>query len=305
MTALAFGYFASRKVDIAIVEVGLGGRLDATNVLTPLLTVTTDISFDHMEILGRTLRRIAAEKAGIIKPGIPHVIGHLPRPAVRVMRETAHRRHAPLVPLIAERINIDKHKVRLQFTGRTLSLSNVRPALAGLHQLQNAAVALHSCDQLRLQGLKLPVAAIRNGLKQAVWPGRFQIIRRKDRPTTILDVGHNAGGVRAFVQSFRTLFPERTAHVIVGFVQRKEHQAMFDSLRIVAREYFLVPMKTHRSVPPAVMEKSVDFKGVLTHRCGSLEAAVRSLERECSQDDIIVVIGSHYLVGEYIQSYGH
>lgn len=303
VTALAFDYFRRTKVDIAVIEVGLGGRLDATNVLHPLLTMTTDISFDHMEQLGHSLEAIASEKAGIIKQGVPHLIGILPPQAMNVMVERCRVHDAPLVPLSSTDFSSNEPPGFVTFHTNELSVRHAPLALYGSHQTTNAALALKAVTVLRTRGFRISEKAIKQGLKTTHWPGRFQIIHRRNHPTMVCDVGHNVGGVNAFVDSFQKRFPNRRCFCIVGFVQKKEHQKMFDALSIVTAEYLLVKMKTRRSADPVEFLKSIDWHGIPARKVSSLDTAIRSLTKRLSHDDIIVVIGSHYLVGEFLEKY--
>ncbi len=304
ITAMALYYFQRAGVDIAVIETGLGGRLDATNVLTPLLTITTDISRDHVEILGSSLRKIATEKAGIIKPSVPHLIGLLPREAEQVMRQRCRSVGAPLHRLTKSDFLVDSSQGRLDFTWNGCCLKKVAPALNGPHQLSNAALALKALAILDSDGLKVNRLAMRTGLHAVDWPGRFQIVSRRGRPTVILDVCHNASGVAAFVGTFRICFPNQKAHFVTGFVRRKPHQEMIDLMVPIASGFHLVPLKTHRSTDLSVLIDQTDFRGVPVRRSGSLTVALRRLLKTCRSDDIIVVAGSHFLVGEFLGKFG-
>jgi dihydrofolate synthase/folylpolyglutamate synthase len=304
VTAMAFEHFARVGADIAIIETGLGGRFDATNVLTPLVTITTDISRDHMEILGNTLPKIAFEKAGIIKTGVPHVSGFLPESAEKVIRRACRERGAPYHRLLSKEFQPFVHEMKLGFASNGFSIAPFQPGLYGEHQLRNCAVALKALSVLRQNGWPVSMRAIRNGLANTRWPGRFQIIRRPNQPDLLFDVGHNAGGIAAFVKAFQNHYPGRKAHVITGFVKRKEHQKMFDALRHITREYHLVPLKTHRSTDVDQLISQINWRAVPIRRCAGLRSAYNKLAKACSHDDIIAVVGSHYLVGEFFQAYG-
>jgi dihydrofolate synthase/folylpolyglutamate synthase len=287
-----------------VIEVGLGGRLDATNVLTPELTICTDISFDHVEILGRSLKKIAGEKAGIIKKNVPHLIGMLPREAEKVMREKCRKMKAPLTKLTKNDFTNYPERFTLDFTSPQFSFKRLKPALIGTHQLTNAALALKALAILNSKGLVLKKSAIVRGMRTTDWPGRFQIIKRPNRPTYVLDVCHNAGGAEAFVASYKRRFPKHRPAIIIGLVKRKDHQTMFDSFWDIARRYMLVNMKTHRSVSPREMVETIDFKGIPFWRCKDLDSAIKQLLPDIDNDDIVAVIGSHYLVGEFLQKHG-
>jgi dihydrofolate synthase/folylpolyglutamate synthase len=285
--------------------VGLGGRLDATNVLQPVVTVITDISLDHTEILGPTLRDIAREKAGIIKPGIPTVIGLLPVEARRVTAAVCGDLGAPLVSLTRKNFRVDQNGLGLDFVSHGLRLSKLVPSLKGKHQMRNAAVVLKTAEIIRKQGISLPLRALKTGIEHTEWSGRFQIVRENgSSPTVVLDVCHNPGGVAAFVDTFRRVFPGKRAHVLLGFIKRKAHQEMIDNLVIIASEFRLTRLPTNRGVDPRELETTLNWRGTPVLRCARFDTAYRRLLKQTGPDDIIAVIGSHYLVGEYLSKYG-
>ena len=303
VTALAFGYFRDQQVDYAVIEVGLGGRLDATNLLTPLVTVCTDISFDHVEILGKTLTRIAKEKAGIIKPGVPHVVGILPPEAGKVMKQTCRQRKAPLFAVTLRTASVDKVHLSLKYSYTASKRINLAPSLKGLHQLKNTTVALKTLSVLRERGVPISAKSIVNGIQNTNWPGRFQMIRLPKGPTVVLDVCHNAAGARAFADTFKRVFPAKRASVILGVVKKKEHQEMVEAFKAFTEEFTLIPLKTHRSMPPRELIATVDFEPIPVTIKGNIDSAYRRLLRRTGPDDILVVAGSHYLVGEFLQKY--
>ena len=303
ITAMALDHFKRAGVDLAVIETGLGGRLDATNVLTPLLTITTDISRDHTEILGTSLKKIAFEKAGIIKPEAPHLISLLPDVARTVIQRRCRELAAPLHRLTRSDFLVHADSSRFDFRSNGNRIENLRTSLSGSHQATNAALALKALTIIDKLGIAVPVEAMRKGLKQVDWPGRFQVIKHRGRPTMILDVCHNAAGVGAFVKTFQTRFKGRKAHIITGFVQRKPHREMFGLLSRIACEFHLVPLKTRRSVDPDELISGVDFAGLPVYRARGLGAAVNRLLKKCCPDDTIIIAGSHFLVGEYVEKF--
>ncbi len=303
-TALALDYFARKKIDVAVIETGLGGRLDATNVLSPSLTMTTDIDFDHTEILGTTLKKISEEKAGIIKPGRPHLVGLLPAQAIAIFARQCQQLKSPLHKLSDAEFRMESGRMMVDFKDQGMELAEVAPALYGPHQLKNTALVLKAASIFRQNGLHVSKKAIADGIKNTNWPGRFQILSRPGYPTVVLDVAHNPGGVRAFVESFKQRFPNKQAGLVTGFVKGKMHQPMFDLLSEISAEYALVPLRSHRSVELRELLKTVEL-GDVPYKCyGSLSAAFRKLTKKGGSDDIICVVGSHYLVGEYLEKFG-
>jgi len=207
-TAIAMLYFARQRVDTAVLEVGLGGRLDATNVVTPRVSVITAISFDHMAILGNTLAEIAREKAGIIKSGIPVVSAPQPAEALAVIEQIAHERHAPLT-LVGR--DVAFQVTDASETGLRVAIEGpgyrhiVRPNLMGEHQAANAATAVAAMEVLRRQGVSLTSQDIAFGLRRVRWPGRLEIIAR--RPTIIVDGAHNVDSAEKLKSALDMFFP--------------------------------------------------------------------------------------------------
>jgi len=304
ITAMGLEHFARAGVEIAVIETGLGGRLDATNVLRPELTITTDISRDHLEILGTTIRKIAREKAGILKKSVPHLVGLLPEAAESVIRHHCRRAGSRFHKLTPRDFVFDTDRFRLDFKYNGLALSGVRPSLIGPQQLKNTALVLKAVSILNERGLRVSKRAILQGISQTDWPGRFQIVEYPDKPIHVFDVCHNAAGVQAFADTFRIRFPGKKARIITGFVKRKEHQKMFNSLSKVAESYALVPLRTGRSTNLDDLIRNIDWKDVPLKRYGSLKTAHRKTLRDSCHGDVIAVIGSHYLVGEFFDKIG-
>ncbi len=303
ITAMALDYFKRAGVDIAVIETGLGGRLDATNVLAPLLTITTEISRDHTEILGHSIRKIAFEKAGIIKPASAHLISLLHSDARDVIADRCRELGAPLYRLSRSDFSAARLAEEFEFRSNGYRWSGLRPSLSGRHQIINAALAVKALTIIDRLGIAVPENAVRQGLRQVTWPGRFQILRRRNRPTVILDVCHNENGVAAFVETFEKRYPGRKAYVISAFVQRKPHRRMFALLSRIACEFSLVPMRTRRRVELDELIERVDFGEIPVYRARGLRSAFSRLAKKCSPDDIIIVAGSHYLVGEFLEKF--
>ena len=202
-TAAAFELFRRASVEVAVCEVGLGGRLDATNVLSPLVTAITSIGFDHQQHLGNSLREIAAEKAGIIKPGVPVVVGRVEPDAARVIYYIALERAAPLIPA-HEGVEVESIALTPARIGQTIRLRTpvrdygpIDLRLEGAHQVDNAVVAVRVLESLDAAGQKVPADAIVRGLAQVEWPGRLQRLRFSDGRSALLDAAHNPAGAQA------------------------------------------------------------------------------------------------------------
>ncbi len=315
MTALAFDYFRARGVEIAVLEVGLGGRLDATNVVTPLVSAITSISFDHTAILGNTLAQIAREKAGIIKPDIPVVVAPQPDEALQVIEKIAREKNAPLVevaPDLAFQISdsvfqvtpieqtLDGQKFTLTRQTEILDMSiftlDLQINLLGKHQLANAATALAALMLLRENGVAIPDDAIRAGLARVDWRGRFEILARE--PFLIVDGAHNADSARQLVETLRETFPHTRIHFIFGASGDKDIAGMFAELLPAAASLILTRSRNPRAADPArLADLAAKFQGE-TSTAPDLAAALRDARQRASQNDVVCVAGSLFVVAE-------
>ncbi|UCD95243.1 MAG: bifunctional folylpolyglutamate synthase/dihydrofolate synthase [Candidatus Zixiibacteriota bacterium] len=298
-TALAFCYFAHKKVDIAVVETGLGGRLDATNALRPVLSIITDISFDHTNVLGDTLRKIAFEKAGIVKDGIPALVGVVKREPRAEIARACRRRKAPIFYLNHADFGRDGRPFRFDYDHNGLNIRRLEPSLHGNHQITNAALAVRAAQILSLSGFPVRKKHIREGLNKTVWPGRFQTITAAGKPTVILDVGHNPAGIKAMVDCFKELYPGRKADIVIGFVRNKDLRKSVGHIRPLVRRVEVVRLNTHRTAEP---EEVASFFGKRTPLSisSSVAESSRKLVDSADPDDIIIVCGSHFAVGDFL-----
>ena len=310
VTALAFEYFRSQGVDIAVVEVGLGGRLDATNIIEPpLVAVITSIGLDHMEYLGETLPAIAAEKAGILKTGSAAVTATRDPSALEVIRQTAAERRVDLWTVAPEEVaggaDIRWRKRASNPDGQTFDLhlpdgeyASLEIALAGDHQLDNAACAVGAIHRLRRTGRRIPETAIRQGLAMARWPGRFEILRR--RPWVILDGAHNPQGAAALRRALEMVLPGARPVMVLGAMGDKDIEALVEPLASLARTVVATcPSYPGRAADPAVIADVARRVRDEVQVIQPAAAALRhGLDLLTGEDDVLVVAGSLYLVGE-------
>jgi len=301
-TALAFCYFAEKKVDLAVVEVGLGGKLDATNTLKPELSIITDINFDHTNILGRTLKKIAFEKAGIVKRGVPVLVGTMkPEPRQEIKRISVKRRSPMfyqgngIIKLSGKRFGFDYHH-------HNLELSNLRTSLPGKHQILNAGLAVRAVELLNENGFNILKRDIRSGLKNTVWRGRFQIIKRRRKPTIILDVGHNPSGLKAVVECFQEMYPKRKADIIAGFVRFKNLDKIIRHLIPIARNVEIARLNSDRGTSPEDIAAVFARRKFFASISDSLTDSARRMVKAAHPDDIILICGSHFAVGEFLEN---
>ncbi len=315
MTALAFDYFRTRGVEIAVLEVGLGGRLDATNVVTPLVSVITSISYDHTAILGDTLTQIAHEKAGIVKPGIPVVTSPQSAEALAVIQATAHTKNAPLVevsPDLDFRVadaayqitnaegDLDRQKFVLARQSETFDLTfsntDFEINLLGQHQRSNAATALAALFVLRDQGVAIPDRAIQRGLAQVEWHGRFEILSRA--PFVIVDGAHNADSARVLVETLRDHFPRARLHLIFGASGDKDIAGMFAALLPATESLILTHSHNARAADPARLADLAAPYDVETSIAPDLATALQDGRQRAGLDDVICATGSLFVAAE-------
>ncbi len=299
-TALAFWYFRKKQVDYAVVEVGLGGRLDATNVLNPLLSIITHIDLDHTKILGPTLQHIAREKAGIIKPAVPLVSGEQRPELVSYFRGVCMERGSSLTrskPLKADyQIRGGEMAIDAMLNGS--GTKRLISPLIGEHQLRNLAVVLKSVEVLRKRGLRISDGAVRRGIRGSRWPARFQIVSK--RPVIVLDAAHNADGMRALSGTFRAVYPNRRAVLLCGFLERPDHDEIMRILAPITRRAVITIPPSNRAaeiegVIWAAVAAGVDFDVQRKIR----DAVMRALQLT-RRDDVLLVCGSQYMIGEVI-----
>ena len=287
-------YFARQQVDVAVVEVGLGGRLDATNLVTPVASVITTISKDHEAYLGADLLSIAREKGGIIKPDVPVVLGALPAEVIDFFKELAFGRRARAYFLGRDFRIFLKNKSLFDNLGMKQTLSDLALALRGRHQKRNAAVALGALEVAR-EIFPVSAAVIREGLATVAWPGRFEIMR--ERPTVVLDGAHNGEGVKALVEEIEDFREERKVKLLFASMEDKDWRLMLKMLAEVAQEVVLTRVTMERSADPKRLAGHI--AGRVPHRViEDPRQAVGSLLADAEPDDILLVAGSLYLLGE-------
>jgi len=294
VTVMAFIYFARRQIDVAVVEVGLGGRLDATNLVRPVVSLISTISKDHEAYLGSDLLSIAREKGGIIKRGIPSVCGALPTEVAALLKDIADERAAPAYFLGRDFIFSLKNEDRFDYRGLKWRLSDLDIALRGKHQKRNAALALAG---LEIAAREFPVneSALRAGLRTVRWPGRFEILR--DKPTIVLDGAHNGEGVRALIEELESFREQRTVRLLFAAMEDKDWRLMLEGFSEVVDEIVLTRANMERCADPFYLASQLS--GKIPHRAfGNASAALEHILERAESDDIILIAGSLYLIGE-------
>lgn len=294
LTAAAFVYFAESGVDFSVLEVGMGGRWDATNVITPLVSVITNVSKDHMEYLGTTIGEIASEKARIIKRGVPAVTGARGR-ALGVIKEYAAGLKSPLKIYGRDFRSRGENTDDFDYTGSAWRLPGLRSNLKGLYQIENLSVAIAALEALsENHGIEIRERDLRRGLLSIGWRGRLEILR--ENPPLILDSAHNPGGAKALVKSLKTMYPSLKFTFLIGMLVDKDHSRFIRELTPLARKFIVTEIESERAIGAKALAKKVSriFPGaVRTEK--DFRKAYKDLLNE---DKPACIAGSLYLTGE-------
>jgi dihydrofolate synthase/folylpolyglutamate synthase len=310
--ALAFDYFAAEQVDIAVVEVGLGGRLDSTNIITPLVSLITNISYDHQAMLGNTLPEIASEKAGIIKPSRPAVISQT-QPEVRsVFEAKAQQEGSPLLfadtryearptpPVVDGTTGVQV--VNVWRDGQPF-LANVELALLGDYQRLNLPGVLAALDELQTQGFNIPESALRLGLREVTrltgLRGRWSILGQ--HPLVVADTGHNEAGLRLVLDQLARV-PHRHLHLVIGTVNDKDVTKV---LALLPRDatYYFCQADIPRALPADELANLAAAQGLTGRSYGAVPAAVAAARAAAAPDDVVFIGGSTFVVAEVAELY--
>ncbi len=299
-TAIGFLYFAQQAVDIAVVEVGLGGRLDATNVVTPLLSVITSISYDHTFVLGHTLAAIAGEKGGIIKPNRPLVIAPQKDEARDVFIALAQERHAPLTQVgVDVTYSLGEHSLagqsfRVAHKGQTGAPLELSIPLLGTHQVENAATAYAALLIARQEGFAIPDEAIRRGFVAVEWMGRFEILQTD--PPVVLDSAHNQDSALRLAQTLQTYFPGRRVVLVFGASEDKDITGMFEELIPNVDELIATQSIHPRALEAGKLVEMAQPYGKSARAVVPLEDAMRAALEDAAPDGLVLVTGSLFVV---------
>ena len=305
MTALAFAHFRRQQVDVAVVEVGLGGRLDATNVVTPLVSVITTLGYDHTHLLGKTLHEIAGEKAGIIKDDVPVVCAPQAAEALEVVEQKAAEHRAPLTLVgrdwwyQVDRSSLDGQEFTAGPAGEPGEAYRI--PLLGRHQALNAAVALAALDIVKAHFEGLDLDAIKSGLANVRWPGRMQILSR--RPLVMLDGAHNVDSARALASAIRELFPERRRILVIGVTGDKDVNSILTTLMPLAETIIATQAQHPRGMPADELGQRFEELGANCQSAPDVASALQQALELAGPDDVVCVTGSLYVVGDALAAW--
>lgn len=309
-TALAFLYFKERDVDAAVIEVGLGGRLDATNVVVPIVSVITSISYDHTFVLGNTLREIATEKCGIIKSGVPVVSAPQEQEAMAVIEQIAQQRRAPLSvvgrDVLARSVQRELTHQIVEMTLRQPSVGNspenaqktvqVRLPLLGDHQVENAAVAYLAIDRFRQQALSITEEQILDGFSRTSWPGRFEILHTS--PPLILDCAHNRESCHQLILTVQDFFPNRRVQLIFGASEDKDIDGMFQELIPLVDQAIFTRSFHPRAISPYLLKDKINSQNISAQVVEDVSDALQQALQQVTEHQLVLVTGSIFVVAE-------
>jgi len=310
-TALAFSYFANNKVDIAVLETGMGGRLDATNVVNPLISIITNISLEHTNHLGKTLPQIAFEKAGIVKNKVPTITLIENKEVSQVIKNVCAQRKSPLFVSLnnsTERSIQYKRFVRGDVRIHQLLLDRnifdfgeykgLELNLGGRHQITNACLAISTVGRLKEVGWKIDNKAVREGLNHVNWRGRLEIFRRN--PLTLLDVAHNPAGTKALVDALDEFFPKKKITFIFGVMADKDYTSILKEICRKAKFIVLTKPGYRRAADPESLEKVVRKESKPYKIIPNVKHAYIFALKNAESNEVICITGSHFTVGEFL-----
>lgn len=295
-TAMAFYEFARRQVDFAVIETGMGGRMDATNIITPMLSIITNISLEHKIYLGRTIAAITAEKAGIIKPAVPVVTGVTQPSAKTVVRRVAAQQSAPLYIQGRDFQVRRSGPERFAYRGIDHRWPGMRTALMGAHQMANAALTLAACELLMRSRVALSADHVQSGLARNRWPGRLEVVSHN--PYVILDGAHNLMAARGLGRFLRQALTGRRITLVLGILDDKPYRTILKDLVPACSRLIITRPKIDRALAPEILEAAAAAMISDLQTIADVGAAVRYAIETSGPDDAVCVAGSLYVVGE-------
>jgi dihydrofolate synthase/folylpolyglutamate synthase len=301
--AMAFDYFAQQKIDVAVIETGLGGRLDSTNIIMPELSIITNIGYDHMNILGDTLEKIAYEKAGIIKQNIPVVIGEKINETIPVFQLSAKEKNAPIIfaqdNFYVQDFSYEHHRLKTEVADKRKNEHHIYYLdLPGIYQTKNLITVLEAIHQLQLKNWSIKKPDIETALKKVKHltglHGRWEKI--KDNPTVIIDVAHNHEGIKQLMEQLE-LMSYKELHLIIGFVKDKNVSDIL-SLFPKTANYYFTKAQIPRALNEYVLTAEAKHYGLEGKSFPDVNTALNKALTHANKDDLILICGSVFLVGE-------
>jgi dihydrofolate synthase/folylpolyglutamate synthase len=304
-TAMAFKYFENRRVDVATVEVGLGGRLDATTALHPEITVITSIGLDHTKTLGETIPLIASEKAGILKEETPLVCGTYKKEAVEVINKVAAEKKVKVYQIEKDySFEAVRNKINsniFNFHSENMNIENIELKMNGFHQFQNASTAIMAylafCNKI---GIEADIHALKNALKNAFWPGRFEVLNETKKPYVVVDGAHNPEGINALIKNWKTYFPGKKPVLLTGMLSGKKYSSMTSELAAISEEIVVTEPNAPRETDTQLIfneYKKHKSERQVHYMADHIKACERAFELSEKYDSPILITGSLYVIG--------
>ncbi len=295
-TAMALHYFKQKLVDLAILEVGLGGRLDSTNVVDPLIAIITNIAKDHEEYLGKSILKIAQEKAGIIKKGRPLITAATQPLVLRLFSKVCQGKESPYFRVGKEFRYVRAEDGDFDYEGLNRKLWGIHLNLKGFHQVINATTALGAMEVLEDLGYRVSTHAMIDGLKEVDWPGRLEIV--SSSPRVILDGAHNPAGALVLKESLEKEFQYQNLILLIGIMKDKDIPSMLHLLAPLAHHIILTKPHTDRATPPSLLKKALGQNGKKAEIAEDLREAIERGLSLAQEEDLLCITGSLYTVGE-------
>ena len=291
-TAMAFHHFNNNDVDIAVIETGLGGRLDSTNVVNPSLTVMTPISLDHREILGETIEKIAKEKAGIIKRGVPLITANQVNNVSKILEKKVREKESVM------HICPNPESVKLSSGGTTFEVNgnNFNTSLIGKYQAQNAALAIAT---IKLFNSNISYETIDKGLRNVYWPGRLQLVSDK----IYYDVAHNENGVKSVLNNLNRMFPTSKLYGLLCLKGDKEIDCIAESIKSQFEMLFVSTSKDGLLMEPEKLSEELHNLKVINFPLNDISSSISKIKKVRKPDDVILIFGSHYIANEIFSEF--
>ncbi len=305
ITCAGFLYFHKKNIDYAVIEVGLGGRLDSTNVITPILSIISSISLDHTQILGDTLDKIAYEKAGIIKENVPVILFPQEKVAEDVIEKTCKEKNSKLIKVprdISEYVAVTSNTLEgKEIKTQQINLKNeyidsYELSLLGKHQILNSTVVMYAARELMNLGVKISKDNIINGLKSVQWPGRLEIM--KNNPLVVIDGAHNIDGIKKLTESIDLYFKYNKLVLILGILADKQVEDMIETIAPKAERIISVTPHSNRAELAEDLKIEIEKLGVSCEAIDSYEEAYKKALSYCNDDDLLLISGSLYMIGD-------
>lgn len=305
ITCAGFLYFHKKNIDYAVIEVGLGGRLDSTNVITPILSIISSISLDHTQILGDTLDKIAYEKAGIIKENVPVILFPQEKVAEDVIEKTCREKNSKLIKVprdISEYVAVTSNTLEgKEIKTQQINLKNeyidsYELSLLGKHQILNSTVVVYAARELMNLGIKISKDNIVNGLKSVQWPGRLEIM--KNNPLVVIDGAHNIDGIKKLTESIDLYFKYNKLILILGILADKQVEDMIETIAPKAERIISVTPHSDRAELAEDLKIEIEKLGVSCEAIDSYEEAYKKALSYCNDDDLLLISGSLYMIGD-------